>query len=145
MDKHSFLIQGPITPDLIASCYVRLAHKTDAGAHNSFAGQVRADKMDGHAVTAIDYSVYEPMAHSVFSQIREAALQQFGLQEVIILHSIGKVKAGEIGLFVLVASKHRKPTFDAIRFVVEEIKAKVPVFGKEILSNHHFVWKKNRT
>jgi molybdopterin synthase catalytic subunit len=60
-----------------------------------------------------------------------------------IYHSIGKVKAGEICLFVFVSSKHRKDAFDACRDIVEQIKANVPIFGKEIFDDETFVWKEN--
>jgi molybdopterin synthase catalytic subunit len=58
-------------------------------------------------------------------------------------HSIGAVKAGEICLFVFVSSKHRKASNEAIVHLVEEIKSKAPVFGKEILEDATHVWKEN--
>ena len=61
-----------------------------------------------------------------------------------IYHSIGKVKAGEICLFFFVSSKHRASAFDACRYIVEEIKANVPIWGKEIFEDETFVWKENK-
>ncbi len=53
------------------------------------------------------------------------------------------VKAGEICLFVFVSAPRRKVVFEAVEFLVEEIKAKVPIFGKEIFEDDTYVWKKN--
>ena len=60
-----------------------------------------------------------------------------------IYHSKGIVKAGEICLFVFTSSKHRNMAMDACRFLVEEIKANVPIFGKEIFEDESHQWKVN--
>ena len=56
---------------------------------------------------------------------------------------LGMVAAGEICLFVFVSSSRRKEVFKALEYVVEEIKAKVPVFGKEIFEDNTHQWKVN--
>ena len=84
------------------------------------------------------------MAELEFHKIREEAFSKFNLTCMHIYHSIGPVKTGEICLFVFTSSAHRKEAMDACRFIVEEIKAKVPVFGKEVLEDKSFVWKENK-
>jgi molybdopterin synthase catalytic subunit len=83
------------------------------------------------------------MANAKFHAIREAAFEKFELTCMHIYHSLGTVKAGEICLFVFVSSPHRKTVFEALEFIVEEIKAKVPVFGKEIFEDSSHQWKVN--
>jgi len=83
------------------------------------------------------------MANKVFHEIREAAFEKFDLTCMHIYHSKGVVKAGELCLFVFTSSAHRKEAMDACRFLVEEIKLNVPIFGKEIFENGNHVWKKN--
>ena len=61
-----------------------------------------------------------------------------------IYHSLGKVSTGEICLFVFTSSAHRKEAMDACRYLVEEIKVKVPVIGKEIFEDNSHVWKENK-
>jgi len=56
---------------------------------------------------------------------------------------LGTVNAGEICLFVFVSSPHRKIVFESLEYIVEEIKANVPVFGKEIFEDSSHQWKKN--
>lgn len=138
------LVQGPITPDKIANSIAHHQVKKNIGAHDIFLGQVRADEIDGKNVIAIDYSAYEEMANKVLDEIREAAFEQFDLTCAHIYHSIGEVKAGELCLFVFTSSKHRAMAFDATRFITEEIKAKAPVFGKEVFEDGEHVWKENK-
>ncbi len=60
-----------------------------------------------------------------------------------IYHSLGKIKAGDICLFVFVSSKHRKVAYDAMEYVVEAIKAEVPIYGKEVFEDESHQWKQN--
>ena len=124
--------EGAISSQFIGDSIAKHQSKTGIGAHNIFLGQVRADEVDGKIVAAIEYTAYEDMANQKFHEIREAAFDKFDLNCMHIYHSIGKVNTGEICLFVFVSSPRRKEVFPAIEFIVEEIKANVPVFGKEI-------------
>jgi molybdopterin synthase catalytic subunit len=136
-------IEGAISPNKIASSISHHQVKTNIGAHDIFLGQVRADKIEGKTVKAIDYSAYDDMANQEFNAIREAAFNKYDLTCMHIYHSKGIVNVGEICLFVFTSSAHRKEAMDACRFVVEEIKAKVPVFGKEIFEDDTHQWKVN--
>ncbi len=136
-------VQGAITPEFIANSIAKHQAKTVIGAHDIFLGQVRADVIDGKEVKAIDYSAYESMANQKFHEIREATFEKFDLTCMHIYHSTGRVEAGEICLFVFVSSPHRKVVFEALQYVVEEIKAKVPVFGKEVFADESYQWKVN--
>ena len=135
--------EGAISSEFIANSIAKHQVKTGIGAHNIFLGQVRADEIDTKIVSAIDYTAYEDMANLKFHEIREAAFSKFDLSCMHIYHSLGKVSTGEICLFVFVSSKRRKEVFPAIEFIVEEIKANVPVFGKEIFEDESHQWKVN--
>lgn len=137
-------VQGPITPEKIASSIAHHQVKTNIGGHDIFLGQVRADVIDGKTVSAIDYTAYEEMANQAFHEIREAAFEKFDLTCMHIYHSLGRVNAGEICLFVFTSSAHRKDCFEATRYLVEEIKTKVPVFGKEVFEDGTHTWKENK-
>lgn len=141
--KKKVFIEGAITPAFIADSIAKHQTKTTIGAHDIFLGQVRADIIDEKKVVAIEYSAYEEMADNIFHEIREAAFEKFELNCLHIYHSLRKVNAGEICLFVFVSSPHREQAFQACRFLVEEIKEKAPVFGKELLEDGDFVWKEN--
>lgn len=134
---------GAISSTFIGESIGKHQTKTTIGAHQIFLGQVRSDLINEKEVVAIDYSAHTDMANNVFEAIREEAFQKFNLVCMHIYHSLGIVKSGEICLFVFVSSKHRKEAQKAIEFIVEEIKEKVPVFGKEILNDESHVWKIN--
>ena len=136
-------VQGAISAEFIARSIVKHQSKNQIGAHNIFLGQVRADVVDEKTVKAIEYTAYEEMANRKFHEIREASFEKFDLTCMHTFHSLGLVKAGEICLFVFVSAPRRKTIFEALEFVVEEIKAKVPVFGKEIFEDSTHQWKVN--
>lgn len=119
------------------------SQKTNIGAHDIFLGQVRNDIISGKEVTGINYTVYEEMAEKEFQKIREAAFEKFDLICMHIYHSTGFVRSGEISLFVFVSSAHREEAFQSCSFIVNEIKEKVPIFGKEILLDGTHTWKEN--
>ena len=141
--KKSSFLQGAIAAEFIGNSIAKHQSKTTIGAHNIFLGQVRADEIDGKTVAAIEYSAYEEMAEQSFYEIREVAFAKYDLTCMHIYHSLGLVKTGEICLFVFVSAPRRKVVFEAIEFLVEEIKQKVPVFGKEIFEDETYTWKKN--
>jgi len=135
--------QGPISSEFIGTSIGKHQSKTNIGAHNIFLGQVRADTINDKTVTAIEYTAYEEMANKKFHEIREATFEKYDLTCMHIYHSLGKVNVGEICLFVFVSSPRRKVVFEALEFVVEAIKADVPVFGKEIFEDESHQWKVN--
>ena len=134
---------GAISSEFIGESIAKHQSKTSIGAHNIFLGQVRADEIDGKTISAIEYTAYEEMANAKFHEIRESTFEKFNLTCMHIYHSLGAVRAGEICLFVFVSSPRRKEVFKALEYVVEEIKAKAPVFGKEIFEDASHQWKVN--
>lgn len=140
--KNVFL-DGAISSEFIANSIAKHQSKTDIGAHNIFLGQVRADEIDGRTVSAIEYTAYTEMANEKFHEIREATFEKFNLTCMHIYHTLGTIKTGGICLFVFVSSPRRKEVFKALEYVVEEIKAKVPVYGKEIFEDQSHQWKVN--
>lgn len=136
-------IEGAISSEFIGQSIAKHQTKTSIGAHNIFLGQVRADDIGGKIISAIEYSAYEDMANQKFHEVREATFKKFNLTCMHIYHSLGMVNAGEICLFVFVSSPKRKEVFKALEFVIEEIKANVPVFGKEIFEDASHQWKVN--
>ena len=135
--------EGAISSQFIGESIAKHQSKTTIGAHNIFLGQVRADEVDGKAITAIEYTAHQEMANAKFFEIREATFAKFNLTCMHIYHSLGEVKAGEICLFVFVSSPRRKEVFKALEYIVEEIKAKVPVFGKDLFGDESHQWKIN--
>lgn len=136
-------LEGAISPEFIADSIAKHQGKHSIGAHNIFLGQVRADEVDSQKVVAIEYTAYEEMANEKLHEIREAAFEMFDLTCLHIYHSLGTVKVGEICIFVFVSAKRRKQVYEATEWLVNQVKGKVPIFGKEILDNAGHQWKVN--
>lgn len=135
--------EGAISAEFIGNSIAKHQSKTTIGAHNIFLGQVRADQIDEKIVASIEYTAYEDMANEKFHDIRESAFEKFDLTCMHIYHSLGNVKAGEICLFVFVSAPRRKDVFPAIEYIVNNIKAHVPIFGKELFEDATHQWKVN--
>ncbi len=140
--KHKVFIDGPIDPQFISEAIAKHSKKKSIGAHSIFLGQVREDEINGKKVSAIHYTAYEEMAMELFHEIREAAFEMQELTCLHIYHSLGRVNAGEICLFVFTSAQHRKAAIIACEEIVEKIKANIPIWGEEILEDESLVWKK---
>lgn len=139
----NIFVTGPIAPAFIAESIQKHSTRTDIGGHSIFLGQVRADAIEQKTVTAIEYSSYEEMALEKMHVIREEIFSKYELTCLHVYHSLGKVAAGEISLFVFTSSKHRKPAIEACTEIVERIKAELPVWGKELFEDQTYQWKEN--
>ena len=140
----NIFIDGPVTADFIGKSIQNHSSKKDIGGHSIFLGQVRADKIDGKEVAAIEYTCYEEMANEKMHEIREAIFAKYDLTCMHVYHSLGKVATGEISLFVFTSSKHRKVAINACEELVENIKSSLPIWGKELFTNESYQWKENK-
>ncbi len=139
----NIFIEGPIIPSFIADRIGEHSHKKEIGGHSIFLGQVRADKADGKRIIAIEYSAYNEMALEKMHEIRESIFNKYPLSCMHVYHSLGRVEAGEICLFVFTSSAHRKPAIDACTETVERIKSELPVWGRELFEGAGYQWKEN--
>ena len=139
----NIFVKGPVSAEKIATSIQNHSSKTNIGAHSIFLGQVRADEKEGSIVRAIEYTTYEEMALQKAFEIREAIFEKYPLSCMHIYHSLGEVKVGEICLFAFTSSKHRKAAIDACEELVERIKKRLPVWGKELLISDEASWKQN--
>jgi molybdopterin synthase catalytic subunit len=139
----NIFVEGAISAEFIAEQIQKHSTKTGIGAHDIFLGQVRADVIDEKVIAAIEYTTYKAMALEKMHEIREAIFSKYELGCMHVYHSLGKVKAGEISLFVFTSSKHRRPAIEACSEVVERLKKELPVWGKELFEDETYTWKQN--
>lgn len=144
MSMKQIFHQGPIDPQFIANSISKHAVKTGIGGHSIFLGQVRADLVNGETVKAIEYTAYEEMALQQMHAIREELFAKYPLTCMHVHHSLGRVEAGGICLFVFTSSAHRKAAIDACTECVERIKAELPIWGKELMGDESYQWKENK-
>lgn len=140
----SIFVAGAVPAQKVADDIRKHADKTGIGAHAVFLGQVRADRKEQGIVQAIAYTAYEEMVMDEMHTIREALFAKYELSCLHVYHSLGTVAAGELSLFVFVSSPHRKAAFAACEELVEAIKFRLPIWGKEILDSSDTVWKENK-
>src|SRR5258706_3419346 len=139
----NIFVRGPIAAPFIGDSIQKHNTKTEIGGHSIFLGQVRADMIDGKKITAIEYTAYEEMALEKMHSIREDIFTKYPLACMHVYHSLGKVAAGEICLFVFGSSPHREAAIKACDETVERIKAELPIWGKELFADETYQWKEN--
>lgn len=112
---------------------------TSNGATVLFTGSVRASS-DGRAVSGIDYDAYEAMAREELARIVVEAGERFATDHVVAEHRTGSLALGEISVAIAVGHPHRGPAFDAARYVIEEIKVRLPVWKQELFTDGTRAW-----
>lgn len=100
------------------------------GAVSLFVGTVR-DVNDGRAVRGIDYSAYEVMAGLELRRIADEAAARFAGIRLVVVHRLGALALGEASVAIAVAHAHRASALDATRYVIEELKRRVPIWKRE--------------
>jgi molybdopterin synthase catalytic subunit len=110
----------------------------ERGAVASFLGLVR-DHHGGRAVTRLEYSAYAPMAEAECTLIVEEAEGRWPVR-VALEHRIGALAIGDAAVAVAAGSAHRDEAFAACRFVIEEVKRRVPIWKKEFYADGAVEW-----
>ena len=132
---HARVVEHPIDP---AGVLRRVGGEED-GAVILFLGVVR-NHADGKAVEGIHYDAYVEMAGGVLEEIASEALDRLGPGRVAVEHRVGSLDVGETSVAIAVSSPHRAEAYDASRYVIEEIKKRLPVWKKERYAGGDEVW-----
>jgi adenylyltransferase/sulfurtransferase len=101
-----------------------------AGGYASFEGWVR-NHNEGHAVTRLEYEAFEALANKEGERIVNEAIEKFGVVKAACVHRIGSLAIGELAVWVGVSSRHRAEAFAACRYIIDEVKHRVPIWKKE--------------
>ena len=117
------------TPIDIASLRSDL-EATRAGAVVCFEGRVR-DHNDGRAVDGLSYQAYAELAEAEGRRIVEEARAKFAVEHIVCVHRIGDLALGDIAVWTGVSAAHRGAAFDACRYVIDQVKARVPIWKRE--------------
>lgn len=103
---------------------------TRVGAVVCFEGRVR-DHNDGRAVHGLSYQAYVGLAEAEGARVVEEARARFLVEHVVCVHRIGDLALGDIAVWAGVSAGHRAAAFDACRYVIDEVKARVPIWKRE--------------
>jgi len=101
-----------------------------AGAVVLFLGTVR-ELTDGLRTDALEYDAYAPMAERKMAELEANARTKWPLDCVSVVHRLGHLDPGEVSVAVAVSSAHRREAFEAGQFLIDELKATVPIWKKE--------------
>ena len=101
------------------------------GGIATFLGCAR-DFSEGREVSEISFDAYGPMALSEMNALRTEAIEKFGLLDARIVHRIGTVKGGDNIVFIAAGAEHRAPALEACRWLIDELKERVPIWKKEV-------------
>lgn len=120
------LTREPIDP----AALLRRVGRPANGALVLFVGVVR-EVNDGRAVTGIEYSAYEAMAATELAAIAEEAGTRFGTPDIAIEHRLGELALEEASVGIAVGHPHRGGAYDASRWIIEQLKQRVPIWKRE--------------
>ncbi|GMV28882.1 MAG: hypothetical protein AMXMBFR59_10070 [Rhodanobacteraceae bacterium] len=110
-----------------------------AGACVSFEGWVR-DRNDGKPVLKLAYQAYAPLALAEGERIVAEAMAQFAIERVVCAHRVGELAIGDLAVWVGVSAAHRDAAFAACRYVIDEIKRRVPIWKNEFYTDGASGW-----
>ncbi len=101
-----------------------------AGGYASFEGWVR-DHNEGRRVRRLEYEAFAPLAVKEGARIVAAAIERFGVHRAACVHRVGDLAIGELAVWVGVSAAHRDEAFAACRYIIDEVKHRVPIWKKE--------------
>lgn len=129
------LSSSPLDPEALK----RALLESRAGACVTFEGWVR-NLNEGRAVLRLEYEAYAAVAEQEGAAILLEARQRFGVHLIQCVHRVGALGIGEIAVWVGVSAAHRGEAFDACRYVIDEVKHRVPVWKKEYYTDGDSGW-----
>jgi len=109
------------------------------GGYVQFEGWVR-DHNEGQRVLRLEYEVYGPLAISEGERILDEAVQRFGIGRAAGIHRSGLLELKDVAVVVGVASPHRAEAFEACRYIIDQVKLRLPIWKKEHYANGQAEW-----
>ena len=131
-----------IFPDVISLQSISVVEKNHRiGGRSVFEGIVR-NKNDGREVKGLEYECYESLAIKEGHQILDEAIEKFDLFDAFCIHRVGSLEIGETAVIILATSSHRDQSFKGCRYIIDEVKHRVPIWKKERYKDGESEWLK---
>ncbi len=128
-----------ITTPIDSAAVLSRVEDPSCGGLVVFEGRVR-DHHLGRQVLALEYEAYERLALTEGLRIVAEARERFGIHAAACVHRVGKLEIGDIAVVVAVSSAHRDAAFDACRFIIDELKVRVPIWKRETYADGSVEW-----
>lgn len=110
-----------------------------AGGHVAFEGRVRS-RNEGREVRSLEYEAYPELAGKEGDRILAEARAKYAIVSAACVHRVGHLHVGDLAVWVGVTAEHRDAAFSACRYIVDEMKARVPIWKKEHYARGAAVW-----
>lgn len=111
-----------------------------SGCVNLFVGTVR-EKTDGKQVVGLEFEAYEEMAIKEMRKIANEARSEWAVNNIVIYHRTGKLNIGDLAVIIAASAAHRRDAIKASHFIIDKLKATVPIWKKEIyVDGAEWVW-----
>ncbi len=111
----------------------------ESGGYTSFEGWVR-NHNEGHKVRRLEYEAFEPLAVKEGERIVAEAIKRFGIERAACVHRVGDLGIGDMAVWVGASARHRDEAFRACRYIIDEVKHRVPIWKKEHYVNGDSGW-----
>ena len=129
------LSRKPIDPNALR----RELPATDTGAVVSFEGRVRR-RNHGRDVRSLEYEAFDELAEKEGARIMAESCERFALLSAVCVHRVGHLKVGELAVWAAVTAEHRTEAFAACRYIIDEVKTRVPIWKKEYYASGPNEW-----
>ncbi|WP_336761902.1 molybdenum cofactor biosynthesis protein MoaE [Asaia sp. VD9] len=129
------LTDQPIDP----TAFAHALRFDEAGGYCSFEGWVR-NHSDGQDVLGLDYQAYRPLAEAEALAVLREAETRFEILAASAIHRFGSLAIGDMAVWIGVSAAHRDGAFLACRFVIDELKRRVPIWKRERYADGHSEW-----
>lgn len=129
------IVETRIEPDALRRELVDAA----AGAFASFEGWIRNEN-EGQAVLRLEYEAYAPLARAEGGRVIREAMAQYPVLNARCVHRVGMLEIGECAVWVGVSAAHRDAAFLAARYIIDEVKVRLPIWKKEHYADGHSGW-----
>ncbi len=126
-EDHVAVGPEPIDPSRVAA----LVAEPGVGAIAVFLGTVRDHAPGKEGVTHLEYEAYSDVVESKIAEVVSEARSRWPIRRTAVLHRVGSLPVGEISVGVAVGAAHRQEAFDAARYLIDEVKARAPIWKKE--------------
>jgi molybdopterin synthase catalytic subunit len=131
----TYLTRSHLDPDALLADVASPTH----GGTCVFLGTVRSGPEE-RGVTAIEYSAYDEMVVAEFGRLLADAGKRWPEARIAVRHRLGTIPVGEASIAIAAAAPHRAQAFEVCRFVIEEVKRRIPVWKKELRLDGTEVW-----
>ena len=140
-DDSRYFIQVTENLPSLQECY-SFVNDPGCGAVSTFVGTTR-DNFNGKRVQKLSYEGYVPMAVKELKKLCTEATLKFNVAKIATVHVLGACPVGEPSVILACSSPHRRDALHCCEFLIDELKARVPIWKREVYEGDESVWKEN--